>query len=123
MNRHEYAEYERAVAEFFERESISNLSSGHLTCPEHGCGAEWDEGDECPNGHGPRELWDEPFFSWRPCECCRRPLGGDRQHATGWNPTTREIQEYDICVDCLYYAEYGRLDDTTMLELETEGAS
>jgi hypothetical protein len=120
MNRAEYAEYEAAVAEFFQREGINCLCSGHPTCPE--CGEEWAD-EECPNGHGSRELWDEPFFSWRPCECCQRPLGGDREHATGWNPATRKIQEYDICIDCLYYAEYGRLDDMTMLELETEGAS
>jgi hypothetical protein len=23
-----------------------------------------------------------------------------------------------ICSDCAYYAEYGRLDDTTMMEVE-----
>ncbi len=116
MTRHEYADYEAAVAAFWEREGINCLCSGHICCP--GCNAEWTDGDECPNGHGDRELWDEPFFSWTPCDCCQRPLGGNREHATGYNPTTKEIQEYTVCEDCVYYAEYGRLDDTTMMEVE-----
>jgi hypothetical protein len=33
--------------------------------------------------------------------------------------TTQEIQTYEfICTDCIYYAECGQLDDTTMLEIE-----
>ena len=35
----------------------------------------------------------------------------DREH--------NEILEYDkVCEDCIYYAEYGRLDDKTMSEIE-----
>ena len=32
------------------------------------------------------------------------------------------MQEYDICEDCVYFAEYGRLDDTTMMEVEKDAA-
>ena len=65
-----------------------------------------------------REILNEPHFSWRRCDCCNRPLGGDREFATGYNPTTGQIQEYSICTDCVYYAEYHRLDDLTMMEVE-----
>lgn len=54
------------------------------------------------------------------CECCGRPEGGNREHATGWNPTTEEIQEYTACSDCIYYAEYGKLDDMTMLDVSSD---
>lgn len=88
MTRQEYAEYEAAVSKFLEAEGINNLST---------------EG--------------EPYFSWRPCECCRSTLGGDRYYATGYNPNTKQVLEYEICADCGYYAEYGQLDDQTMLDL------
>jgi hypothetical protein len=116
MNKREYAEYEAAVKDFFEAEGIANLTSGHIECPD--CGSEWQDDGECPEGCGNRDCFNEPFFSRSPCDCCGTSLGGDREHATGWNPTTKEIQEYTICTDCVYYAEYGRLDDTTMLEVE-----
>jgi hypothetical protein len=116
VNKAEYAEYEAAVAAFFEREGISNLTGGHITCPD--CNIEFDDAGICPECGADREIVNEPFFSWRPCDCCGRPLGGDREHATGWNATTEEIQEYTVCTDCIYYAEYGRLDDTTMMEVE-----
>lgn len=94
MSLMEYAEYEAAVARFFESEGIRNLS--------------------------PVDPESEPFFSWRPCDCCQRPLGGNREHVNGYNPTTEQIQEYTVCEDCIYYAAYNRLDDTTMAELEDQ---
>lgn len=97
MTKQEYAEYERAVDEFFQREGIQNLS---------------DVPDEDGNY--------EDFFSWRPCDCCGTHLGGSRQDANGWNPTTKEILDFTVCTDCLYYVEYGRLDDMTMQEMESE---
>jgi len=94
MNKAEYKQYEAAVKEFFFLEGIQNLSSG--------------ADREC----------NEPHFSWQRCDCCQRPLGGDREFATGFNPTTKEVREYEICMDCVYYAEYGRLDDATMQKVE-----
>jgi hypothetical protein len=114
MNKQDYASYERAVADFMEREGIDNLSGGHIRCPE--CGGDWDE-ETCPDCGADRECCDEPFFSWRRCDCCGTSLGGNREHATGYNPTTKEIQEYTVCEDCIYYAAYGQLDDQTMLEV------
>jgi hypothetical protein len=83
MTRQEYADYEARVAAFFDREGITNLSSTGT----------------------------EPWFSWQPCECCRRPEGGERERATGRNPETGEVHEYIVCLDCTYFAEFGRLDD------------
>jgi hypothetical protein len=95
MTKREYAAYESAVAEFFEREGINCLTT-----------------DVEANGEGD--------FSWRPCECCGTTLAGDRETASGYNPTTREILSYVVCRDCVYYAEYSQLDDMTMLDMEDE---
>ncbi len=115
MTKKQYARYEANVAAFMKAEGIQNLTSGHLRCP--GCDVPWNDDDKCPDCGGDRECADEPFFSWSPCDCCGSSLGGDREHATGWNPTEESVQEYTICVDCVYYAEYGRLDDMTMDEM------
>lgn len=91
MTRTEYAEYQQAIGDFFEREGIANLSSTSS----------------------------ESYFSWRRCECCGTPEGGDREEANGYNPATHKVQTYEfICTDCIYWTEYGQLDDKTMLEIE-----
>ena len=92
MNREEYKDFEDRVERFFGVEGITNLSS---IDPES-----------------------EAYFSTRPCNCCQRHQQGNREDANGYNPTTKEIYEYSVCIDCLYYVEYGRLDDMTMLDLE-----
>ena len=61
---------------------------------------------------------DEPFFSSQPCDCCGTTLGGNRIKASGFNAETNEVEEYEICIDCEYFAEYGKLDDQTMMNLE-----
>ena len=90
MTKDEYANYEQNVAAFFTNEGINGLTTD----------------DE------------ESYFSWAPCECCGSTLGGDRYRASGFNPKDREVYKYEICTDCMYYAEYGQLDDMTMLGLE-----
>jgi len=121
MNKKEHQEYEEKVGRFFEEEGIQNLSGGCITCPD--CGFNFlqegisDLPIECGCGNT-KEMLDAPSFSWKPCDCCNSHLGGDRYHATGYNPSTDEIQEYEVCPDCLYYAEYGQLDDTTMMDME-----
>jgi hypothetical protein len=96
MTKREYAEFEANFAAFMEREGLANLST---VSEEEGC--------------------TEPYFSWRPCHCCGSHLGGDRYDCNGYNPTTKEVQDgYSVCQDCVYYAEYGVLDDMTMLEIE-----
>lgn len=120
MTKKEYADYESVVAEFFKREGIVNLTGGHVRCPK--CDIEWSlEKDVCPKCGGDRDLVDEPYFSWRSCDCCKAPLGGDREHATGWNPTANEIREYEVCFDCIYYFGYGVLDDFITLGVEEDG--
>jgi hypothetical protein len=97
MTKQEYADYEAAVAEFFSH-GLTNLST---------------KSDE--NGNT------EPYFSWRPCQCCGTHLGGNRYDCNGYNSKTKEVEDYEfICEDCVYYAEYGRLDDQTMMEIEDE---
>lgn len=112
MTKQEYAEYELAVASFMAQEGIDYLVTGHLVCPN--CGVDFDDGGFCLECGGDRECFDEPFFSWRPCNCCGTTLGGDRQYATSYKDGVRD---YIICSDCAYYAEYGQLDDTTMENL------
>jgi len=47
-------------------------------------------------------------------------LSGDRYHCSGYCPESKEVYFYDVCCDCLYYAEYGQLDDVTMMDMEEE---
>ena len=91
MTKQQYDAYTQAVETFFKQEQINCLSSSG----------------------------GESFFSHRPCECCSRPLAGDRYEASGFNPQSNEVQAYEVCSDCLYYSEYGQLDDTTMLDMGT----
>lgn len=90
MTRSEYDAYCVKVAEFYSREGIRDFS-----CCEDCC----------------------PFFSWRPCECCERPLGGDRHPVNAYHEETGAILEYEVCEDCVYFACYGRLDDDTMFSI------
>ncbi len=94
MTRVEYAAYQAAVNEFFEREGIVNLSTIDSEA--------------------------EGYFTWSRCECCGG-IAGNRYDCNGYNPTTKEVcGPYSVCTDCVYYAEYGQLDDTTMWEIEHE---
>ena len=90
MTAQEYKEYKLRVASFLEREEIEIIS-------------------QCGDDYGNSE----PFFSWRPCECCGLHKGGDRYDMIATNGF-----HYEVCVDCLYYLTYGRLDDQTMMDIE-----
>jgi len=95
MTAKQYADYEKAVADFLKRNDVKGNGPEH-TEPDPGF---------------------EGFFSWRPCGCCGSGLGGTREDyifANGHNETFTEA----ICVDCVYYLAYGQLDDSTMLEIE-----
>jgi hypothetical protein len=91
----EYAQYEAAIAAFIAREALTFISTG----TNNG-----EDGDV------------NPWFSWRPCECCGSHLGGLREYLWAWSGETHV--EFEICEDCAYYHNYGRLDDTTMLRVE-----
>jgi hypothetical protein len=96
MTRAEYTAFQAAFAAFMEREGLTNLST---VSEEEGL---------C-----------EPYFSWRPCECCGSHLGGDRYDCDGFSTKSGQAEgPFSVCQDCMYYAEYGQLDDTTMDETE-----
>ena len=76
--------------------------------------------------HSPVDADGSSFFSWMACECCKRPLGGNRERYRFvvtppiWRhafPKQIETMEADICTDCVYYLVFGKLDDMTMLDL------
>lgn len=100
MTKQEYADYQEAVATFMLREGLQNLTAD----------TRGDDGEPC-----------ESYFSWRRCDCCKRPEGGNREECYGYNAKTSEAQgPYAVCEDCVYYAEYGRLDDTTMASVRKD---
>lgn len=105
----DYTEYESAVASG--SDNMEHFSSG----PCSGCRECCDLVD--PDDYDSDEDWNEavsePHFSWSPCELCNRSLGGDRESA---HAVSKEhgIIHFDICTDCVYFIEYGRLDDMTM---------
>ena len=94
MTKKEYQDYEERVAHFLKLEEIDVHSPVY------------DEDGDI-----------QPFFSKSNCECCNRPIQGNRETITA-GPLRGKHFEYDICVDCVYYLEHGRLDDMTMLEIE-----
>lgn len=98
MNGKEYREYQESVHDFFDKEGITNLSIQNID----------EDGEQ-----------EEPSFSWSYCDVCGSSLGGNRYTCNGYNPTTKEVQsDYEVCSNCYYFAEYGKLDDQTMLEIE-----
>ena len=110
----DYEEYKKAVEEFFKTEEIETFTCGSL---KHN----YDNPEECT---GEDHLHDsnsdyecEPYFSYKPCDCCLRSLGGMRHDVIANHPTAG-ILEYSVCDDCVYYNEYGKLDDLTMLNLK-----
>lgn len=60
----------------------------------------------------------EPFFSWSRCDCCDGSLGGNREEIVAVT-LAGNLGEFTVCEDCVYYNEYGRLDDSTMLKMES----
>jgi len=91
MTKTEYKEYQKQVEDFFEGECINNLSYD----PDGGAN-----------------------FSTNTCECCGSQMAGDRYIAIAYSQMTQEVQEYEVCADCLHYAEYGHLDDMTMMDMD-----
>jgi hypothetical protein len=113
MTTQEYENYERHFREFMEREGLNNLSASRYKCPDCDqpfvCSA-------CPRcGKDGGEFPVEPYFSWSPCIVCDCLEGGDRYDGNGWSERDQCIKEYEgVCGDCVFYAEYGRLDDAMM---------
>jgi len=64
------------------------------------------------------ELAGECAFDASPCDVCSRDLAGSH-HAAHALIDGEPIHLW-ICIDCLHFIAYGRLDDLTMLEIEEE---
>lgn len=103
----DYREYEQAVKRSLD--DLTHIWSGACA----GCS----DCLECDDQNEPSENWhdlaNEPHFSWSACDICNRALGGDRYPVHGI-AHDNDIIHFDACSDCMYYVEYGRLDDTTM---------
>jgi len=56
-------------------------------------------------------------FMKSPCECCGNHDAGNRETIKA-GPCGGPFFEYDICMDCVYFLEYGQLNDSTMMEIE-----
>lgn len=93
MTKREYSDYKAKVAAFHRQNDLR------------------------PGLSGPASDRQEPFFSWRPCDCCGSKLGGNRETYL-FSGESHGPLEADICADCVHYLAYGRLDDATMLEIE-----
>jgi hypothetical protein len=110
MNKQQYTEYEERVA--FYLKGMKGVSTGpcsgcDICCKEYGL----TEG-------GSEEVTVEPWFSWSPCEICNDPIGGNREYWHGIIANDRQIVHGSCCEDCIYYINFGRLDDTTMQEID-----
>jgi hypothetical protein len=116
MNRREYREYEQRVAEFFEREGLTNLTSSPYKCPDCDVPFECNQCPQCGKDGGQFPV--EAYPSRHPCDCCGDPTYGNRLDANEYSEKFDEAREYVICEDCDYYAEYGHLDDQTMAQLD-----
>lgn len=65
--------------------------------------------------------YENEFFTSTPCECCRRSFGGNRHQVRAYRigkPRIRTL--YSVCDDCVYFNEYGKLDDETMPSVEDD---
>jgi hypothetical protein len=92
MTHKEYEEFKKDFADFMEREGLDNLSLQ----------------SDC----------NEPYFSWRACVVCGA-IAGDRYDCNGYSTRDKEVKEYEgVCQDCVYFAEYGQLDDQTINEMD-----
>lgn len=116
MNKREYAEYQ----EDFKNgtKGFTAWSSGFCS----GCQDCLESYDICCKDKAEamierNEIVDEPNFSWQACEICNSHLGGDR-YAAHARDENNEIIHFEVCTDCQYYMEYGRLDDMTMMNVE-----
>ncbi len=65
------------------------------------------------------EVAGEPHFSWSSCDACGSSLGGDRHPAHGISAEFGRMH-LSVCTDCVYYLNYGCLDDETMDKIDAD---
>jgi hypothetical protein len=64
------------------------------------------------------QMVNESSFSWEPCEICGA-CAGDREEWHGFiDGMDAKMVHGTCCTDCAYFINMGRLDDTTMWEVE-----
>ena len=117
MQKWEYQEYQKAVDKTLgdlEATISSGLCSGCGVCRNN---YDYESSEDFAEAISNGTALDEGSFSWSSCEICGRPFGGDRYAVHAVNDDN-EILHFDACEDCVYFLEYGRLDDMTMLEIE-----
>jgi hypothetical protein len=115
MTTDEYRAYQEAFNAGIE--GMTGLASGSRLSACQECCSEHDT-FEC----GEVSYQNVTAFSYYRCSICESTLGGNRTVAHAWyNPLTDDIEDslahLRICDDCVYYLEYGRLDDATMAEM------
>ncbi len=109
MTKQEFAEYERSFRRGLK--GLTHVSSGACA----GC-ADCCEDYEYDANQEEFQVEPENWFSKSSCEICSCSLAGDRYpvHAIDKDGN---IVHLDACPDCVYYNEYGQLDNTTMIGL------
>lgn len=108
MTKQQYSKYEAAVDHNLK--GLHAISTGACpSCPDCGLGEDCSDHD--------RELAEESSFSWSECESCGSTLGGNRHPAHALDKENR-LYHLMVCEDCLYYLNYGQLDDMTMMDME-----
>lgn len=107
MTKAEYASYQTRVASG--NAGLEHLSTGACSgCGE--CGL-----SDCPT-ESERGLAEESHFSGRACDLCGCELGGDRYPAHAF--VNNVLVHLDVCSYCLYFVNYGQLDDATMQDMQ-----
>jgi len=111
MNREQYQQYQADFTHY--TDGLEFVSTG--PCP--GCNNcfHWAENKNDPT-NDEYDMASEGHFSWAQCDFCGSTLGGTREPAHARIDDV--IHHFDICCDCVYYVNYGRLDDLTMLEID-----
>lgn len=90
----DYRKYKRTVELFQQEFKLSHLSTGEKT-----------------------------WFSWDRCDCCQDGDGGERYGLYAHQEGNSEVVSFSICVDCVYYVNYGKLDDSTVTAIEAHLAT
>lgn len=111
MTRQEYSEYKKRISTTLD--GLDYVSIGPCpSCVE--CLERDNPGDTPEEWH---DMACEPRFSGSSCGLCRSTLCGDRYSAHALSKDIN-IVHFDVCADCHYYVEHGRLDDRTMMDMK-----
>lgn len=136
MTQQEYREYQETVESFFTRDGINNLSQ---VDSEEESYFSWSSCDCCGSSLGGDRYHCNGFKPTTPedvsiekvCNLLwstillivsirfnRKNFDDCLRSVFHYQISLGDVFEYEVCVDCLYYAEYGQLDDMTMLDIE-----